>query len=282
MAIRLTHAAFKRAQGMRRDLLLGKGGAYQLRSKNLRELYDWCMAHGLTEPVRSDGIWQVTYNDLRTIEKALSTLGLPSLHQEIPYDRYERINQGFPEHKATASQPTENRVLCLLSTTLASAQIEQTSVYACVDVDWNSLKPEAFAGIIVVENADVFYRLTSSHHYLVTEFNQYLWLYRGHEERTSKGLRKLQKAWQHLPQIYFGDGDPQGFRIAYDGGFDSLLLPSVDVFLQEASATDYSASQQPNLQPLTQLSPYRVAFEAGKAILQQRLLDLPLAIVPIR
>lgn len=293
----LSLAARQQAEKIRSAIRSGQTrilfSARQMRGKPLRALQVWCDGQGLGPPLRPDGGWHFSAGDLPGLELAIAQLGLRPLGTAAADTRIARLQQGAEEHKRLAGSPLEHRILCSQSLDQAPLPVREAPSRWIIDIDWRQLHLPAFAGLLVVENADVFYACGSADWPLPDSLRDFLVTYRGHDYR-SHGLKQLQHAWlpEHGPQVYFGDIDPQGMAIGLREGYTHLLLPSVTDFRRLASSWQAPARQSDALQWLQThgqsslaadhpLQPYLHVLAHGRGVLQQAVLQTRLHLIAI-
>src|SRR5699024_4768771 len=104
-----------------------------------------------------DGGWRFDQSDLAQLQQALAALGLAPLGSAAADTRIGRLRQGAQEHKTLGEAPLEHRILCSLRLAAAPVATTKTPARWVLDMDWRALDTSAYAGLLVVENADVFY-----------------------------------------------------------------------------------------------------------------------------
>lgn len=297
MAGGLTLAARQQAEKLRRMLRSGEPRVRftprQMRGPAMQALQRWCDAQGVGTSLGADGGWQFTAADLRRFEEALDALALRPLNADAASTRIGRLRQGAEEHKSLGEQPLAHRILCSQPIAHPSLPMRSPPARWALDVDWRRLDLTAFAGLLVVENADVFYACGSTDWPLPQGLERFLVVYRGHHGY-AHGLKLLRAQWPAgSRQIYFGDTDPAGLRIGLDGRYTHLLLPEITAFRQAATSTHVPAAQVPAQQWLQTralpaypsdhpLNPYLHIVAAGRGLLQQAALQLPLTAISTR
>jgi len=260
------------------------------RRKGLAQLQRWCDEQGIGQPRRSDGGWRFDEDTLQQLQQALHILDLAPLDSTPATTRIGRVQQGAQEYKTLGEAPLAQRILCsfrLASEPVATTQIPPRWV---LDMDWRHIDTSAYAGLLVVENADVFYACDTPDWPLPNALTHYLVAYRGHDYR-AKGLKALQQTWRDVPQIYFGDVDPKGMRIALQEGYSHVLLPVLGQFRRAATARHAPVAQETSQRWLAArltsqsatapLCAYLRVLVDGKGLLQQAMVRMPLTIVPI-
>ena len=293
MTTGLSPGARQQAEKIRNALHSGRSkiqfSARQMQRPALRALQRWCDAQGIGASLRPDGAWLVNAADWRQLEQALQRLGLRPLDEVAATTRIARLRQGAEEHKGLGEQPLTHRILCSQPIAPPPLPIKNTSASArwAIDMDWRQLDLSAFDGLLVVENADVFYACGSADWQLPDGFGRFLVTYRGHAYR-AHGLKALQRAWPtEQPQVYFGDVDPPGLRIALTEGYTHLLLPEFAAFRRAATRAHVPAKQNQALRWLQTtalpaysgahpLTPYLRILAEGRGLLQQAALHGPL------
>lgn len=294
MHAKLTSGARKQAQQLQRRLRRGQP-AIMLSSrdmgrlKSLAELQAWCDEQGIGPSLRADGGWRFDHDMLRQIEQALHSLALAPLDAQLAETRIGRLQQGVQEYKTLGEAPLQHRILCSHRLQDSPVATIQTPERWILDMDWRQIDLSAYDGLLVVENADVFYACGTVDWLLDSEFAGYLVAYRGHDHR-SKGLKELQRAWGDAPQVYFGDIDPKGLSIALQEGYSHVLLPSFAQFADSATAFHAPAEQESNQRDLADrqislpgnhpLRAYLQVLVDGRGLRQQSVLDMALALVP--
>lgn len=289
----LSTAARKQAEKLWRELQRGHtvitlSGNDMRRRKSLSQLQQWCDGQGIGPPLRGDGGWRFDHDTLRQLEQALASLGLAPLDAEPAATRIGRLRQGAQELKTLGEAPLQHRVLCSFRLPDSPVAVTHAPARWVLDMDWRQLDLRGYTGLLVVENADVFYACDTPDWPLPPEFENHLVTYRGHDHR-AKGLKALQQAWRDAPQIYFGDVDPKGMSIALQEGYSHVLLPTLAEFQRAATVLHAPAAQERSQRALAAglagwradhpLWPYLEHLTAGRGLLQQALLQMPLTLV---
>lgn len=285
----LTLAARQAAEKLQSELYRGVLSVFlsaqKMRQRNYKSLQQWCEAQGIGEPLQGSGAWRFTQHCLQQLEEAMAHLHLRPLNQPAAATRIERSQQGNEEHKSLGEQPLEHRILCSLVSSqpfYGLAPRRRYPIYA----DWRELQLTAFAGLIVVENADVFFDIGASHWHLPTAFAKYCLVYRGHDV-SARAVNRLKAQWHVTgkPLVYFGDGDFAGINLALQGQFTHCLLPELGEFKAHANTTQASAKQAHLAISASQVSPalapYVAILNQQRALLQQSMQKLTLVAVPL-
>lgn len=291
MSTELSLAARKQALRLARELRRGTpvvsfAGADLRRKKSLADLQAWCDAQGIGQPLRADGGWRFDPDTLKQLEQALQTLGLAPLDAAPAATRIGRLRQGAQEYKTLGEAPLQHRVLTSHALVVDPVPVNGAPARWVLDMDWRQLDLDFWDGLLVVENADVFYACGSADWPLPDALAGHLVVYRGHDHR-AQGLRGLQQAWgRRAPQVYFGDIDPKGMSIALNEGYSHVLLPPFEQFARQASPFHAPAKQEASQRRLARLAPsipaehplkaYMQVLIDGKGLLQQAVLQLPL------
>jgi len=295
MVAELTPGARKQAHRLRRELLRGQpiitfSGRDMRRRKSLAQLQQWCDEQGIGAPLRPDGGWSVDHDTLQQLEQALQALGLAPLDAELAATRIGRLQQGAQEFKTLGEAPLQHRLLCSFRLAHHPVAVRNPPARWVLDIDWRQLDLNDYAGLLVIENADVFYTCGSADWPLPGRFENHLVAYRGHDHR-AQGLKALQQAWHGIPQIYFGDVDPKGLSIALQEGYSHVLLPALTEFQRAATALHAPAAQEPSQRwlaahssslPITHpLHGYMRILVSGRGLLQQAAVSMPMVSIEI-
>lgn len=201
--------------------------------KAAEQVLAWCIEHELV-PGNSLQLPHFTFNqtllkDIAAVQRNLQqACFLDDLNQN---SRLSNASSSQQELKSIGLQPRQNRVLLKLHTAVAANLGIAADI---IDIDWQQLPLAQFDSLLVVENLDCFYQLTSFNFQL--PYQQALIIYRG-DEVYSKGCKALTAAWHSSakPSIYFGDADLAGLSIALSLQCHSMLLPAISEFTQHAS-----------------------------------------------
>lgn len=256
-----------------------------MQQKGLSSLQQWCQAQGIGEPLLGSGGWRFTANCLQQLEGVLAYLQLRPLNEAAAATRIKRLQQGVEEHKHLGEKPFEHRVLCTLPSEGSFHGLAPHNRYP-IYADWRQLHFDDFAGVVVVENADVFFEFGNQNWPLPKALEHFLLVYRGHDE-SSRGVKRLKDAWLSTskPLVFFGDADYAGFSLALTGRYTHMLLPSPPAFLAHANTTQAEAKQLKLSGAVQQtpasLSPYVEVLNNQRALRQQSMLSLALGLVSL-
>lgn len=289
MHTELSLQARRRAEKIQARLRRGEGPltftARQMQQTSLHNLQQWCEAQGIGIPILSSGGWRFTEQCLQQLEETLAYLRLRPLDEAAAATRIGRLQQGTEEHKSIGETPFEYRVLCSLMAENHFSSVKSQKRYA-VYVDTRDLQLENFAGLVVIENADVFFALGTPEWPLPKVLEHFLIVYRGHDG-SSKAVKHLEAAWcsTHKPLVFFGDADYAGLRLALQGRYTHMVLPSLSEFQALANTAQAEAKQLFLRKALattpTSLQPYVVVLEQQRALRQQAMQSLALELVAL-
>lgn len=268
--------------------------AADMRKPVMKALQAWCDDMGIGAPLLGSGGWRFTRDCLVALEETLALEKLAPLTADIADTRVEQVQQGGEEHKTQGEAPTEHRVLCsfpMPSKLCLPLRVSQSRCH--VDMDWRRLNLAHCAGLVVVENLDVFYLYGSEQWPALRRLEHHWVVYRGHDSK-ARGVRQLQQAVAErgLPQVFFGDFDAKGVSLGLHEDYTHLLLPTVDDARVHASRWQASAAQvnafpsiESHVAALPDTHPlhaYVALLREQKALLQQGMAGLPLTLVSMQ
>ncbi|GAB2916773.1 DUF7281 domain-containing protein [Rheinheimera gaetbuli] len=239
-------------------------------AKAAQQVLAWCIEHELV-PGNSLNLPHFSFslallNDIAAVQRQLQQACYrDALGQNSRMDNAPSSQQ---ELKSIGPKPRQQRVLV----SLVQPQLVAGITAQVLDVDWQQLPLAQFDALLVVENLDCFYQLHAFTLQLCCL--QPLIIYRG-DTQYSSGCSALCEAWQYTdkPSCYFGDADLAGLGIALSLQCQSMLLPSIDEFIQLASTAMLDDKQLRYQQRLIRMT-LRPEFSSFQQIICQQLKGL--------
>ncbi|WP_163557389.1 hypothetical protein [Halomonas sp. NO4] len=227
------------AQSLRREPRIEKR-----RTPVVGEVVAWCAAHDIElGACLTHARLRFDRDLLAQVDDTLAALGEPGISIELRgLTSAEQARHGTREEKSVRESPREHRVLASLP-----AGAPRTGIAArardVLDIDWRDISLETFDVLVQVENLDSFYAFEPGIPAL-SHWPCPLVAYRG-DKHYGGGSAKLAEAWAATgkPQVYAGDFDAEGVRIALGSQATHLLLPPLEWLQAHATAGHLPAGQ---------------------------------------
>ena len=281
----LNLAALNRLAKLEQRLQRDGSAAIKSQGKTAVEIIEWCIEQQLlpTHSIHLPSV-QFTLPLLDDIAQTQQALGQACFRQSIrQQDRLEQSSHSRQEIKNAGASPREHRILLLLNHPQIAAELAPPYI---VDTDLRQLQLTNFDALLIIENLDCFYQLERFSYTL--PYCRPLITYRG-DTLYSSGCKALCENWRQTgkPQIYFGDADLAGIRIALSLGCRSILLPELSQFQHTADTAMLDNKQLPYQKSLLAetfhpaFTPYQqLICQQLKGLRQQQMQGIPLIPVP--
>lgn len=261
----------------------------EMQSPSLKALQQWCENHGIGHPLLATGGWRFDFTTLNHIKAVLHALKLRPLEVAPASTRIERMAQGNEENKKLGERPFQYKLLASLATTIKTPflGVPAQQRYPLL-MDYRQLTLEAFSGVLVVENSEVFFQLGQAQWPLPASLNDFLLVYRGndHSHNVVKAFLHHWRQHTHKPCAWFGDADIAGFCLGLKFPYTHFLLPKQEAFETAANRTQFEPKQLSQLAALAKapanLQPYVHLFREQKALLQEAMVPMPLVLISLK